>query len=424
MSSHFNGSLSTEISSCSGYCHGPHKFYRTVEQEVCPGVDLSKYKIEPVSAYTICRPGMVDMQTVAEVSVAFARAWALSYLAAPHVTNRQIIKHLYLNRMGSHGCNCLQGFQLAHAEGTLCPVFTPKDLRTMNDLCMRSIAVTSEAEATLAEIGRLAEKYDLDMTRGIVNAEFVFQLQKLRRSLNKANPAKVPMTPKSLSKLKKDIRNDKRSIAALVKLIGRNAAKLGSTNVVFDINLIDREAIATLLSITGVNPGRRGNKPTLVYTGDHEHLYNACRLMNHHQVVNVPPAGFSIWGAGVVVPGDIKATLTKGTCDLRVPNRQQSHKWAMCVQDVAALGQLRCAAVGFVGSTVTASLVNSFVTQCVTGERVVRAKEYAPWTETGQFTEAEANMNAIVSEYQQLQDATAEDEGEFDEDEDEFDYEG
>ena len=33
-----------------------------------------------------------------------------------------------------------------------------------------------------------------------------------------------------------------------------------------------------------------------------------------------------------------------------------------------------------------------------------------------EFTEAESNMNDLVSEYQQDQDATAEEEGEFDED--------
>merc|ERR1712165_136511 len=36
-----------------------------------------------------------------------------------------------------------------------------------------------------------------------------------------------------------------------------------------------------------------------------------------------------------------------------------------------------------------------------------------------EFTEAESNMNDLVSEYQQYQDATAEDEGEFDEEEEE-----
>ena len=34
-----------------------------------------------------------------------------------------------------------------------------------------------------------------------------------------------------------------------------------------------------------------------------------------------------------------------------------------------------------------------------------------------EFTEAESNMNDLVSEYQQYQDATAEEEGEFDEEE-------
>merc|ERR1712086_180272 len=38
-----------------------------------------------------------------------------------------------------------------------------------------------------------------------------------------------------------------------------------------------------------------------------------------------------------------------------------------------------------------------------------------------EFTEAESNMNDRVSEYQQYQDATAEEEGEFDEDEGEYD---
>ena len=37
-----------------------------------------------------------------------------------------------------------------------------------------------------------------------------------------------------------------------------------------------------------------------------------------------------------------------------------------------------------------------------------------------EFTEAESNMNDLVSEYQQYQDATAEEEGEFDEDEEDM----
>jgi tubulin beta len=38
-----------------------------------------------------------------------------------------------------------------------------------------------------------------------------------------------------------------------------------------------------------------------------------------------------------------------------------------------------------------------------------------------EFTEAESNMNDLVSEYQQYQEASAEDEGEYDEDDD-LDY--
>merc|ERR1711871_1585868 len=54
-----------------------------------------------------------------------------------------------------------------------------------------------------------------------------------------------------------------------------------------------------------------------------------------------------------------------------------------------------------------------------------RRKAFLHWfTSEGmdemEFTEAESNMSDLVSEYQQYQDATAEEEGEFDEDEDEM----
>ena len=39
------------------------------------------------------------------------------------------------------------------------------------------------------------------------------------------------------------------------------------------------------------------------------------------------------------------------------------------------------------------------------------------------FSQAESNMNDLVSEYQQYQDATAEEEGEFDEEEEEAEAE-
>ena len=37
-----------------------------------------------------------------------------------------------------------------------------------------------------------------------------------------------------------------------------------------------------------------------------------------------------------------------------------------------------------------------------------------------EFTEAESNMNDLVSEYQQYQEATADDEGEFEDEEEEY----
>merc|ERR1712094_106623 len=63
---------------------------------------------------------------------------------------------------------------------------------------------------------------------------------------------------------------------------------------------------------------------------------------------------------------------------------------------------------------------------CGAVHRDVRRKAFLHWY-TGEgmdemeFTEAESNMNDFVSEYQQYQDATAEEEGEFDEEEGEYD---
>ena len=40
-----------------------------------------------------------------------------------------------------------------------------------------------------------------------------------------------------------------------------------------------------------------------------------------------------------------------------------------------------------------------------------------------EFTEAESNMNDLISEYQQYQEATVDDEEQFDEEDEEFDNE-
>ena len=49
--------------------------------------------------------------------------------------------------------------------------------------------------------------------------------------------------------------------------------------------------------------------------------------------------------------------------------------------------------------------------------QVVSAAAAGEGMDEMEFTEAESNMNDLVSEYQQYQDASAEEEGEFDEEE-------
>merc|ERR1712022_85903 len=81
-------------------------------------------------------------------------------------------------------------------------------------------------------------------------------------------------------------------------------------------------------------------------------------------------------------------------------------------------------AVCFVGNTTAIQEMFKRVAEQFTG--MFRRKAFLHWY-TGEgmdemeFTEAESNMNDLVSEYQQYQDATAEDEGEFDEEEDMMD---
>jgi len=83
-------------------------------------------------------------------------------------------------------------------------------------------------------------------------------------------------------------------------------------------------------------------------------------------------------------------------------------------------------AVCFVGNSTAIQEMFKRVAEQFTG--MFRRKAFLHWY-TGEgmdemeFTEAESNMNDLVSEYQQYQDATAEEEGEFDEEEGEYDME-
>jgi len=99
-----------------------------------------------------------------------------------------------------------------------------------------------------------------------------------------------------------------------------------------------------------------------------------------------------------------------------------------CEQDEAqAVEMLKWAlkmAVAFAGNSTAIQEMFKRVAEYFTA--MFRRKAFLHWY-TGEgmdemeFTEAESNMNDLVSEYQQYQDATAEEEGEFDEEEGEYD---
>merc|ERR1711871_1285593 len=93
----------------------------------------------------------------------------------------------------------------------------------------------------------------------------------------------------------------------------------------------------------------------------------------------------------------------------------------MCAADPRHGRYLTCSAL-FRGRMSTKEVWKR-VSEQFTG--MFRRKAFLHWC-TGEgmdemeFTEAESNMNDLVSESQQYQDATAEEEGEYDEDEDEM----
>lgn len=75
------------------------------------------------------------------------------------------------------------------------------------------------------------------------------------------------------------------------------------------------------------------------------------------------------------------------------------------------------------GSASCVSFVNSMLLRFSLFSAMFRRKAFLHWY-TGEgmdemeFTEAESNMNDLISEYQQYQEATAEDEGDFEEETD------
>merc|ERR1719333_837354 len=100
-----------------------------------------------------------------------------------------------------------------------------------------------------------------------------------------------------------------------------------------------------------------------------------------------------------------------------IPNNVKS---SVC--DIPPKG-LKMASI-FIGNSTAIQELWKRVSEQFTG--MFRRKAFLHWY-TGEgmdemeFTEAESNMNDLVSEYQQYQDATAEEEGEFDEEEGEYD---
>ncbi|VAH07417.1 unnamed protein product [Triticum turgidum subsp. durum] len=115
----------------------------------------------------------------------------------------------------------------------------------------------------------------------------------------------------------------------------------------------------------------------------------------------------------------ISATMSGVTCCLRFPGQLNSDLRKLAVNLIPFRG-LSMAST-FIGNSTSIQEMFRRVSEQFTA--MFRRKAFLHWY-TGEgmdemeFTEAESNMNDLVSEYQQYQDATADEEGEYEEEED------
>merc|ERR1711871_1110175 len=117
--------------------------------------------------------------------------------------------------------------------------------------------------------------------------------------------------------------------------------------------------------------------------------------------------------------GMFRGRMSTKEVDEQMLNVQNKIKSAVC--DIPPKGlKMACA---FLGNSTAIQEMFKRVADFFTA--MFRRKTFLHWY-TGEgmdemeFTEAESNMNDLVSEYQQYQDATAEEEGEFEEEEGEY----
>ncbi|TRY63579.1 hypothetical protein TCAL_10343 [Tigriopus californicus] len=112
----------------------------------------------------------------------------------------------------------------------------------------------------------------------------------------------------------------------------------------------------------------------------------------------------------------VSLTMSGVTTCLRFPGQLNADLRKLAVNMMAAT---------FIGNSTSIQEVFKRISEQFTA--MFRRKAFLHWY-TGEgmdemeFTEAESNMNDLVSEYQQYQEATAEDEGEFDEEEEDQEY--
>jgi tubulin beta len=364
-------------------------------------------------------------QLIPPYKVVFGQTGAGNNWAKGHYTEgaELIDSVLDVVRKESEGCDCLQGFQMTHSLGGgtgagMGTLLISKIREEYPDRVMATYSIVPSPKVS----DTVVEPYNctLSVHQLVENSDFSFALD--NEALYDICFRTLKLTTPTYGDLNHLVSAGLSGITCSIRFPGQlncDLRKLGTNMVPFPRLHFFLNGFAPLTS-RGSQQYRALTVPELT-----QQMFDAKNMM----CAADPRHGRYLTAAGL-----FRGRMSSKEVDeqmLNVQNKNSSYfiewipnnmKCGIC--DIPPKGLKM--AVCFVGNTTAIQEMFKRVAEQFTG--MFRRKAFLHWY-TGEgmdemeFTEAESNMNDLVSEYQQYQDATAEEEGEFDEEEGEYDME-
>merc|ERR1712188_352012 len=323
-------------------------------------------------------------------------------------------------RKEAEGCDCLQGFQMTHSLGggtgaRMGTLLISKIREEYPDRVMATHSIVPSPKVS----DTVVEPYNctLSVHQLVENSDFSFALD--NEALYDIGFRTLKLTTPTYGDLNHLVSAGLSGITCSIRFPGQlsDLRKLGTNMVPFPRLHFFMNGFAPLTS-RGSQQYRALTVPELT-----QQMFDAKNMM----CAADPRHGRYLTAAGL-----FRGRMSTKEVDeqiLNVQNKNSSYfvewipnniKSSICDIPPKGLKMSVC----FVGNTTAIQEMFKRVAEYFTG--MFRRKAFLHWY-TGEgmdemeFTEAESNMNDLVSEYQQYQDATAEEEGEFDEEEGEYD---